>query len=561
MAVLFALVGAVVVSGVDANSDVAYTAWLADSMVRVMPNSTNGDGVVIVPLRGDAPPRLAADLDLAGNEFESIQIALRGGDTNCSLEVVFDGRLPDGLSLRAQQVALVFVTSIYPNSQGGVGWWPDPLLPGTNFFVIANTTLSLWLDVHASPTMSPGTYTDTVTLKPAAAGGCSGAPALSLDLNVTVFGWALDPTLALKTAFNLDQNLLADAYNTSHDGTASHAQWLNYGRSLLRDVRLSPGTIYAEDMLISISELVELRALGLNSFNVFVVPESLSQVQQKAQEVARYVEQLRALNLTQFATFYGFDESDDLQNLTNAFSFLKQAYPDIATFTTAHLCRGAVHGSICPPSWVPEQDPAAIRKLHIDYMCPILDWVRPENITSCEAAGLPMWMYTSLEPAGRYCNLRLDNLLFEARLLFWQIAQLRFAGFLYWGLNVWPPTQTSRPIDLGQLDSPFIDPHQWSPMSQTGTPNDVGDGRLLYAAVHGPLMSTRLLNIRDGLEDHEYMTQYERIAGASALQQLLAPFSDNTDPQSHVAGSAADLVAMRKARRTMGRAIEIAKRK
>ncbi len=452
------------------------------------------------------------------------------------------------------------MTSIYPNEQGGVGWWPDPLLPVSELFVIANTTLSLWLDVHASAMVRPGSYNITVTLKPLASGDCAGASALSLDIDVTVFGWALDSTLTLKTAFNLDQNLLSIAYNTSHDKTASHSQWLDYGRALLRDVRLSPGTIYAEDMLISVDELVELRALGLNSFNVFVVPESLSEVQQKAQEVAEYVEQLRRLNLTQFATFYGFDESDDLQNLTDAFGFLKRAYPDIATFTTAHLCRGAVHGSICPPSWVPDQDPAAIRKLNIDYMCPILDWIRPDNISTCEAAGLPMWMYTSLEPAGHYCNLRLDNLLFEARLLFWQIAQLRLVGFLYWGLNVWPPTQTSRPIDLGQLKSPFIDPHQWSPMSQAGTANDVGDGRLLYAAVHGPLTSIRLLNIRDGLEDHEYMTQYERIAGTAALQQLLAPFSDHTDPQWHVAGAAADFVAMRKARRVMGQAIEMAKR-
>jgi hypothetical protein len=82
----------------------AYTAWLADSMQRIMPNATNTEGLGVPLTASSELSHLAAELDVAGNEFESIQIALRGGDRNCSLSVEFDGRLPDGLSLRAQQV-------------------------------------------------------------------------------------------------------------------------------------------------------------------------------------------------------------------------------------------------------------------------------------------------------------------------------------------------------------------------------------------------------------------------------------------------------------------------
>ena len=78
------------------------------------------------------------------------------------------------------------------------------------------------------------------------------------------------------------------------------------------------------------------------------------------------------------------------------------------------------------------QDPAQIKRRNIDYMCPILDWVKPENITACEEAGLKMWMYTSLEPWKEFLNLRVDNLLWEPRLLFWQMAQMKLTGFLYW---------------------------------------------------------------------------------------------------------------------------------
>ena len=40
---------------------------------------------------------------------------------------------------------------------------------------------------------------------------------------------------------------------------------------------------------------------------------------------------------------------------------------------------------------MPVQDPVQIKRRNIDYMCPILDWVKPENITACEEAGLKMW--------------------------------------------------------------------------------------------------------------------------------------------------------------------------
>ena len=60
-----------------------------------------------------------------------------------------------------------------------------------------------------------------------------------------------------------------------------------------------------------------------------------------------------------------------------------------------------------------------------------------------------------------YCNLRLDNELHEARLLFWQVAQLRLTGFLYWDLNYWgqvhaPPggvMPSYAPIDGAALTS------------------------------------------------------------------------------------------------------------
>ena len=50
------------------------------------------------------------------------------------------------------------------------------------------------------------------------------------------------------------------------------------------------------------------------------------------------MKELDAHNLSQFATTYGYDESDALHEMETTFAQLKAAYPTIKTFTTAHMC-------------------------------------------------------------------------------------------------------------------------------------------------------------------------------------------------------------------------------
>ena len=245
---------------------------------------------------------------------------------------------------------------------------------------------------------------------------------------------------------------------------------------------------------------------------------------------------------------------------------MKEKYPQVKTFTTAHMC-----GS--PSDWrtpvipcsggVPVQDPAQIKRRNIDYMCPILDWVKPGNISYCEDEGLPMWMYVSLEPAGRFNNFRLDNPLHEPRLLFWQIAQLRLTGFLYWDLNAWEgrthPAPSHTPIDGDRARSPYIDPSEWTPVQTPGSGNDVGDGKLLYAGSGGlPIASIRLHAIRDGIEDHAYLTMLKALRGDAAMQAAIAPVSNPNDLQQHVDSSVSGLSLLMKQRSAVAADIEAA---
>ena len=133
----------------------------------------------------------------------------------------------------------------------------------------------------------------------------------------------------------------------------------------------------------TVDELLEFVPLGLNHFTAFPAHSEYA----TDPNVAAYVKALDAHNLSQFATTYGYDESDQLDAMEATFGALKAAYPTVKTFTTAHMCGtpgelakpmvpcyGTCPGPMCRngSNGVPVQDPVQIKKRNIDYMCPIL---------------------------------------------------------------------------------------------------------------------------------------------------------------------------------------------
>ena len=229
-------------------------------------------------------------------------------------------------------------------------------------------------------------------------------------------------------------------------------------------------------------EAAALAKLGMNSFFIASVKPNLTQATEQALALEHYVEQLRERNLTRetsggriVASVYGFDESDQTKFapiMQDVFGMFKSRYPDVNTVTTAHMNDNT--------TGQPEQSAEKIQNLHIDNFCPIMDWVVPEQLQDCEAAGLAMWMYTSLEPGLPWPNLRLDNSLIDARVLLWLVAGWRLDGFLYWGLNQWLDAGSSfQPLNVTDQilkRGPFLKPTQWS-MRTSGFPGLQGDGR------------------------------------------------------------------------------------
>jgi hypothetical protein len=189
------------------------------------------------------------------------------------------------------------------------------------------------------------------------------------------------------------------------------------------------------------------------------------------------------------------------------FGLVRQRYPGIRTLTTAMV----------------PQDPAVMRDLNVDWNCPVTPAYRLAEADRCRAAGLQVWSYICLGPGYPYANWLANHPLIEARVIWWQAWQQRMDGFLYWGLNIWDSPGNDRPIDPAR--GPLLD---WS--ITTGGEYDWlhGDGRLLYAGKDGPIGSIRLANIRDGLEDYEYLWLLQNRAKTPApVQQACLPVTAN----------------------------------
>ena len=109
----------------------------------------------------------------------------------------------------------------------------------------------------------------------------------------------------------------------------------------------------------------------------------------------------------------------------------------------------------------------------------------------------------------------------------------QFDGFLYWGLNQWSRAGNNALIDLDKTDH-LVD---WN-ITTGGTYSWLhGDGTLLYPSKSGPIGGIRLMNIRDGLEDYEYLWQLSELAqsvecGRNATQAITKGLGSITrDPQ------------------------------
>ena len=421
-------------------------------------------------------------LKLARNEHEGFQVVVMPFHEDLqdvSVSVSPLAGIAGGEALRGKtKVSLVGHVDVDDNTRYKVehhGWWPDPLLDfQRSCDVRAGDHVAFWIDVATQADTKPGDYRGQITV---AAKGCR---SIEIDLNVRVWDFRLPDGTHLPNAFTYNEGPVGHFYPDRWGKEMRHKYY-----DLILDHRLNIDHLYRKNPP-DIDVLEYARGKGQNAFNIGAAFRHDKQGREQ-EELNRYLSELKKKGLFPYAYVYGFDEvkPEKFAEIREVFGQVHRRYPGLETMTTA-----------IDRSYGKE---TGLRDA-VDIWVPLTDWYDLDEARKLRAEGKRVWWYICVVPEHPYANWFIEYPAIEARLLMGAMSfKYEVDGFLYYMINLW--TGNHRPIASG----PYT---EWDPGSLVNERKDYtanGDGSLICPGPDGPLATIRLENIRDGLEDYEYL--------------------------------------------------------
>jgi hypothetical protein len=480
--------------------------------------------------RGKPKP---VSVSAARGEFEPVQVILRPEqDAQLLWAEVAPLRKGRGraapIGVRIDEVAYVQVTHpTDPTCQPG--WYPDPL-PALAFplALSAGKNQPLWLTFHVGQDAEPGDYSGELKLR-------TSQGEVRVPLQVRVYDFTMPEETHLKSALGLG----TDTINRYQCLEAKRDQAMAFDNYLANfaEHRISPYSFYdyapmdvrfvgegtnkhAQVDFTRFDQAAE-RWLDGAHFNTFQLPlrgmgggtyysrhlGELEGFKEGTPEFARlfqdYLGQIeRHLGQRGWlrkAFIYWFDEPapKDFEFVAQGMGRLKAAAPGIKRMLTV------------------EPQPALLG--HVDIWCGLTPKWKVEQVSERRQAGEEVWWYICCGPHAPYVTEFIDHPGTELRLWPWQSWQYGVQGILIWATTYWTSPAA---FPLPKVQDPWTDPMSYT-SGYGEKPGEIGywgngDGRFLYpprrdpaagkrACVDGPVNSLRWENLRDGMEDYEYL--------------------------------------------------------
>jgi hypothetical protein len=453
------------------SSRASFAVALASPMDNVMIQDFPCPGV-----SGESYP-----LSLARNEHEAVQVvvipmtgALKNVAVNASPALGTRDQQP-----LAGKVAVSLVGHVKTRPAGSylpdyVGWYPDPILDfQQNCDIAAGEHVAFWVDVAADKNARPGDYESTISI-------CAeGGEPLKVRLGIHVWDIELRDGTHLRTAFTYNEVSTKHLYKGRWSAEMARKYY-----DFLLDHRLNIDSLYGKDVR-DVEVLKYGASRGMNAFNLFFVGRGAN-----ADVVRKLLEErvpaIKAAGLYPLAYLYGFDEVNDevFPRIKEVFGAARQLYPDLPRMTTGYdNTFGRTTGL----------------RDYIDIWVPLIPEYNMAEAERLRAEGKDMWWYLCVGPRHPYPNWFVDSPAIEGRLLMGAMSyKYRVGGVLYFMMNGW--SLIEQPISKG----PYTDWFPGSGKSREGTYAN-GDGSIFCAGPDGPVTTIRFENIRDGLEDYEYL--------------------------------------------------------
>ncbi len=445
------------------------------------------------------------DLYLARGEHEAMQVVVMASDalTNARVAVSVPQDSQGGGPLNGEAgVWLVGHVDVFDDILYSIeyppylvdyhGWYPDPLLTFTNTCNInAGDRVAFWIDVAAQREAAAGDYVATITVT------ADDSPTTNVQLNIHVWDFELPLKVSLPTAFSLNEVLTVDP-SGGPKPLYGEANWVNkeiaqqfYDLMLAR--RMGVAHLYggpdnaSEELFVNVTDWL---ARGQHDVNLKNMGKSNPANLKKVADLAGIVPQVSAAGLLGTTYVYGYDEagSSYFNALRDMFNQVHTSYPGLRTMTTARDSSFGLSTNL---------------RAAVDIWVPQTDAYNQTAANQLRAEDKDMWWYVCTGPWRPYINFFVEYPAIEPRLLMGAMAyKCQTGGLLYYSVAKWLSANWHGPITSG----PYT---LWDP--QTAAYNN-GDGSLFCAGADGPLPTIRAENIRDGLEDYEYLKLLEALA-------------------------------------------------
>ena len=446
-----------------------------------------------------------AKISLAGDEEESVQIAvLTLRDVkNLKAEVHFNSAVP--LNIEASWLGHVKCEPA-PYNTSYSGWWPDPILSFLKTVdVPAKRTEALWVTVRAPRGTPAGTYQASIKLS------STDGTTYNVPLQINVFDFDLPEKRHLPLAMSWGEETMRTVYGLSTSKYSAYQQALkdftplakiedpevrrlvrirNETAEFLLRKRVEPDFIYRSTSP-NLDQVKKWISLGMTRFNLLHVTANNARNIRILEKVMPEVERR---GLLPYAYVYGFDEAtpEKFEQMKPILENIKKRWPKLQIMTTA-----------CDYSFGLDTGLDKIIDIWVPLTSKFVENL--DQISKARQQGMQVWWYTCCGPHHPWANWFIEYDAIEARLLMGEQAFFSGTeGYLYYQLARWVHQVYSDPIRKPISTGPLTD---WDPHSYS-TYN--GDGSIFCPGPEGPLSTIRLENIRDGLEDYEYLWMLRR---------------------------------------------------
>ena len=381
-----------------------------------------------------------------------------------------------------------------------VGYWPDPILEylQTPIPMEADTYQSWWLDVQVPQEQAPGLYQGSVKVT------YDGATQ-SLPIAIHVHDFTLAQGVPYFSPIHF---IVPPAFPKAPE--ARRKYWEDIALMLIQH-RLQPDAIYSgPDRPNLVEESQWLLEHGAQYFNLGFINDKVDDaLLAKVQEAYQACQKAGILD---HAYIYCYDEkpADMFPLIRESLQKIRKVAPGVPVYTTLYDGTFGRENGLDEviDAWIPltvsygrNQDNAALARARGDKVC---------------------W-YVCCAPTMPYANFLLEHPATANRLLMgFMKKKYGSQGFLYYQTSVWRIYEKDNSgtyvfkdmISTPVAGGPLLE-YPWIGESFQNFP---GDGRLLYPATDGPIPTTRLKSIRDGMEDWMYLELLEKaLARAEAM--------------------------------------------